>query len=323
MPSARRSRKNAPANPEAEWYGFEKVAPGDKTARVRRVFDSVAPRYDLMNDLMSGGLHRLWKDRLAAMMNPRPGQTILDAAGGTGDIALRSAAKTEGKARIIVCDINPAMLEAGRGKAIDRGWLGSLQKCSSPERDNVSIKRRKVPLPLREGLGEGYVKVDPSPAKTKDLPKGKSGFLLPLPQGERVFGIEWVTGNAEDLPFPGRSMDTVCIAFGLRNVTRIDAALGEFARVLKPGGRFFCLEFSPGVPPWLKELYDLYSFAVLPWLGEHIAEDREAYQYLAESIRKFPDQPSLAKRMEKAGFANVQWRNLTGGIAVIHSGWRL
>jgi demethylmenaquinone methyltransferase / 2-methoxy-6-polyprenyl-1,4-benzoquinol methylase len=118
-------------------------------------------------------------------------------------------------------------------------------------------------------------------------------------------------------------MDTVCIAFGLRNVTRIDTALAEFARALKPGGRFFCLEFSPGVSPWLKELYELYSFAILPWLGEHVAGDREAYRYLAESIRKFPDQPAFAKRMERAGFSKVEWRNLTGGIAVIHSGWRI
>ena len=259
MPAVRRPKPSTP-NPEAEWYGFDRVAPADKTARVNRVFDSVAHHYDLMNDLMSGGLHRHWKNRLVAMMRPCAGQAILDVAGGTGDVALRCAARTQGKARIIVCDINPAMLREGRDKAIDRGWL---------------------------------------------------------------HGIEWTTGNAEALPFANRSMDTVCIAFGLRNVTHIDTALAEFARVLKPGGRFFCLEFSPGVSPWLKEIYDLYSFAVLPWLGRLVAEDREAYQYLAESIRKFPDQPTLTGRMERAGLSHVKWRNLTGGIAVIHEGWRL
>jgi demethylmenaquinone methyltransferase / 2-methoxy-6-polyprenyl-1,4-benzoquinol methylase len=258
--SAAHSRKTSKRNPEATWYGFTRIEPGEKAARVRRVFDSVASRYDLMNDLMSGGLHRLWKNRLVAMMRPRAGQKILDVAGGTGDIALRCAEHTEGQAHIVVCDINPAMLQVGRDKAIDHGYLKN---------------------------------------------------------------VAWVTGDAEALPFSSQSMDTACIAFGLRNVTRIDTALLEMARVLKPGGRFFCLEFSPGVTPWLKELYEHYSFAVLPCLGEHVAGDREAYQYLAESIRKFPDQPTLATRMKKAGLSQVTWQNLTGGIAVVHRGEKI
>jgi demethylmenaquinone methyltransferase / 2-methoxy-6-polyprenyl-1,4-benzoquinol methylase len=250
-------------NPESEWFGFKRVRPEEKTGMVQGIFASVADNYDLMNDLMSGGLHRLWKNHLVGLMNPRAGQTILDVAGGTGDIALRCWKRAGGKADIIVCDLNPAMLEQGRAKAIDQGIL--------PSQPN----------------------------------------------------IKWVTGNAETLPVPSNSVDTYSIAFGLRNVTRIDKALSEAARVLKPGGRFFCMEFSPGVAPKLKPLYEQYCLHILPWLGEHVARDREAYQYLAESILRFPPQEELAKRMEKAGLSQATWRNLTGGIAVIHSGWKI
>jgi len=246
-------------DPESHWFGFRRVTPDEKTGFVREVFTSVASRYDLMNDLMSGGLHRLWKDRLVRLMDPRPGQTILDVAGGTGDIALRCARRTDGKARIIVCDLSSAMLAEGRAKMVDQGILG---------------------------------------------------------------GIEWITGNAEELPLPARSVDTYCIAFGLRNVTRIDKALSEAARVLKPGGRFFCLEFSPGVKPLLKPVYDRFCMEVLPRLGALVAQDRDSYQYLAESIRKFPDQKTLAKRMEIAGLSQVRWTDLSGGIAVIHKGFK-
>jgi len=248
------------ANPESEWFGFRRVRPEEKTGLVSQVFASVAGNYDVMNDLMSGGLHRLWKDILVRKMNPKAGQTLLDVAGGTGDIALRCHKKTQGKADIIVCDINPAMLDRGKAKALDRGV---------------------------------------------------------------VKGLTWVTGNAEDLPFPDRSADTYSIAFGLRNVTRIDQALREAARVLRPGGRFFCMEFSPGVMPRLKPVYEAYCMKVLPLLGEFVAKDRDAYQYLAESIMKFPLQADLAARMEKAGLSRAKWTNLTGGIAVIHEGWRL
>ncbi len=247
-------------NPESEWFGFRRVNPEEKAGLVRQVFSSVAGNYDVMNDLMSGGLHRLWKDTLVRRMNPKQGMTLLDVAGGTGDIALRCYRKTEGKAKIIVCDINPEMLEQGKAKALDQGVLS---------------------------------------------------------------GLNWVTGNAEALPFPDRSVDIYSIAFGLRNVTRIDQALREAARILKPGGRFFCMEFSPGVLPALRPLYEAYCVNVLPLLGEFIAKDRPAYQYLAESILKFPPQEELAKRMEKAGIERAKWTNLTGGIAVIHEGWRL
>jgi demethylmenaquinone methyltransferase/2-methoxy-6-polyprenyl-1,4-benzoquinol methylase len=247
-------------NPESHWFGNRRVKPGEKTGLVQGVFASVAGRYDLMNDLMSGGLHRLWKDRLVRMMNPEAGQVIVDVAGGTGDIALRCARGTEGKAKIIVCDLSPKMLAQGRAKMLDRGLLS---------------------------------------------------------------GIEWITGNVEDLPLPSRSIDIYCIAFGLRNVTHIDKALHETARVLKPGGRFYCLEFSPGVARNLKPLYDRYCNEVLPRLGAWVVQDREAYRYLAESIRKFPDQPALARRMEAAGLGMVKWLNLTGGIAVIHNAWKL
>jgi demethylmenaquinone methyltransferase/2-methoxy-6-polyprenyl-1,4-benzoquinol methylase len=246
-------------NPESHWFGNRRVKPGEKTGLVQGVFASVAGRYDLMNDLMSGGLHRLWKDRLVRMMSPQSEQVIVDVAGGTGDIALRCAARTEGKAKIIVCDLSPKMLAEGYAKMVDRGLLS---------------------------------------------------------------GIDWITGNAEDLPLLSRSADIYCIAFGLRNVTHIDKALAEAVRVLRPGGRFYCLEFSPGVAKSLKPLYDRYCNEVLPRLGTWVARDAGAYRYLAESIRRFPDQPALARRMEKAGFDMVKWLNLTGGIAVIHWGWR-
>jgi len=247
-------------NPESDWFGYTHLSPEEKTARVGDVFSSVAENYDLMNDLMSGGLHRLWKNHFVAKMNPRAGEVIVDVAGGTGDIALRCAKATQSQAVITACDINPDMLAIGKDKAIDSGFLS---------------------------------------------------------------GLEWIVGNAEALPFASRSVDLLCISFGLRNVTHIDTALHEFARVLKRGGRFYCMEFSSGVIPPLKKIYDLYSFSVLPWLGEKIAHDRASYQYLAESIRQFPDQKTLETRMKQAEFENIHHENLMGGIAAIHSGWIL
>jgi demethylmenaquinone methyltransferase / 2-methoxy-6-polyprenyl-1,4-benzoquinol methylase len=241
-------------------FGFRRVASDDKARLVRRVFDSVAQRYDLMNDLMSGGIHRLWKAYLIDRLNPRPGQRLLDVAGGTGDIGLRFLDRAGIDASAIVCDINPAMIERGRDRAIDRGRLAE---------------------------------------------------------------IDWLVGDAERLPIADSAVDAYTIAFGLRNVTRIDAALAEARRVLKPGGRFLCLEFSHVAIPPLARAYDAYSFAVLPRLGQLVAGDREAYQYLVESIRKFPAQAELAQRMAAAGFEQVTFRNLTGGIAALHSGWRL
>lgn len=248
------------ANPEATQFGARRVRAEEKTDLVQNVFTSVAGRYDLMNDLMSGGLHRLWKDRLVEMMNPKAGAIVLDVAGGTGDIARRCYQRSGGKAKITVCDLTPSMLEAGRKRTLDQGILS---------------------------------------------------------------GIDWITGNAENLPIASRSVDIYCIAFGLRNVTHIDKALEDAARVLKPGGRFFCLEFSPGVRREIKPIYDRYCMSVLPWIGQWVAKDHASYQYLAESIQTFPDQPTLAKRMKDAGLGQVKWINLTGGIAVIHSGWKL
>jgi demethylmenaquinone methyltransferase/2-methoxy-6-polyprenyl-1,4-benzoquinol methylase len=260
-----RMRNDTPEklNPESTWFGFRPVDAAAKAGMVRQVFDSVAGRYDVMNDVMSGGLHRLWKDRLVGIMRPEAGQVILDVAGGTGDIALRCYRRTNGQARITVCDINRAMLMAGKAKAVDQGILPNTNR------------------------------------------------------------IKWIEGNAESLPAPNASIDSYCIAFGLRNVTHIDQALAEAFRVLKPGGKFYCLEFSPGVSPALKPIYDAYCLGVLPVLGRFIAKDRDAYQYLGESIQKFPPQAELAKRMRRVGFEQVKWLNLTGGIAVIHSGWKL
>jgi len=238
-------------------FGFTPVASAEeRTQRVGAVFASVASHYDVMNDAMSLGIHRLWKADFVASLGLNPGDRVLDLAGGTGDIAFRMLAK---KALVTVCDINPAMLQVGRARAMDKGLHGQ---------------------------------------------------------------INWVEGNAEALPFADKSFDIVTIAFGLRNVTKLQQALGEVRRVLKVGGRFFCLEFSHIAVPMLQKLYDRYSFSLLPWLGEKIAQDRAAYQYLAESIRTFPDQAALEKRMGEAGFAAVRHRNLSLGIAAVHQGLR-
>ncbi|HEX6143524.1 MAG TPA: class I SAM-dependent methyltransferase [Geminicoccaceae bacterium] len=245
------------------WFGYQEVRPEDKSKLVRGVFSSVAGRYDLMNDLMSGGVHRLWKAAMLDWLAPRPGIRVLDVAGGTGDIAFRVQDRVRargGAADILVADVNAAMLEVGRDRALDAGRLG---------------------------------------------------------------GLAWACMDAEALALPDRSFDAYTIAFGIRNVTRIERALAEARRVLKPGGRFLCLEFSALRAVALRPLYDAYSFTVLPWLGERVADDRAAYQYLVESIRRFPDQERFAGMIEAAGFEQVRVRNLSGGIAALHSGWRL
>jgi demethylmenaquinone methyltransferase/2-methoxy-6-polyprenyl-1,4-benzoquinol methylase len=244
---------------EAE-FGFRRVPYSAKERLVREVFDRVAPRYDLMNDLMSGGIHRLWKDAMVDFLAPLPDERLLDVAGGTGDIAFRLHARTSGRARIAVCDINERMLCGGRDRAIDRGVLA---------------------------------------------------------------GIDWLVGNAEALPFAERSMDAYTIAFGLRNVTDLDAALREARRVLKPGGRFLCLEFSRVTVPLLDDLYRRYSFTVVPWLGARVTGSRDAYAYLVESIRRFPPQRALVQRLERAGLGQARSRNLSGGIAALYAAWRL
>jgi len=232
---------------------------------VRGVFESVADRYDLMNDLMSGGIHRLWKSAMIDWLRPRAGQQFIDVAGGTGDIAFRilerlAAGSSTAVSRVVVCDLTPAMLAVGRDRAIDRGILS---------------------------------------------------------------GIEWINGDAEKLPFADRSFDVYTAAFGFRNLTHLDQALSEARRVLRPGGRLLCLEFSHVAVPILDRLYNLYSFQVLPLLGQIVAHDRPAYQYLVESIRRFPRQDELLRRIAAAGFEHVTFRNLTGGIAALHSAWRL
>jgi demethylmenaquinone methyltransferase/2-methoxy-6-polyprenyl-1,4-benzoquinol methylase len=256
------TRSDSPASPAGRFthFGNREVPLSAKSGLVRGVFESVAGRYDLMNDLMSGGVHRLWKAALVDWVAPRPGQHILDVAGGTGDIAFRLLERARGKAEVTVLDLTPEMLAVGRDRAVDHGHLR---------------------------------------------------------------GLRWVCGDAQMLPLPARSMDAYTIAFGLRNVTDIDLALAEAYRVLRPGGRVFCLEFSRVMVPMLAELYDLYSYRVVPTLGQLVARDRDSYQYLVDSIRRFPSQDELAERFRAAGFGQVRYRNYTGGIAAIHAGWRL
>ena len=248
----------------AATFGYRDVEPADKPGLVRGVFDRVAKRYDLMNDLMSGGVHRLWKDAAAARLNPQPGEVIVDVAGGTGDMARRFA-KLAGAARdrrggaaaqILVADYNHEMVNAG----LERG--GDAQ-------------------------------------------------------------ILWAVGDAQNLPLPDRAADAYCISFGLRNVTDIAKALREARRVLKPGGRFLCLEFSKPVTAPLARAYDAYSFAVIPAVGAVVAKDRAAYQYLVESIRRFPDQQALLAMMADAGFARSSVTNFTGGVCALHQGWAI
>ena len=243
-------------------FGYRDVEADEKSALVRGVFSSVARRYDIMNDLMSGGVHRLWKDAMVEWLNPQPGQCILDLAGGTGDIAFRVADVARmrgGRAAVFVCDASPEMIVEG-------------------------IRRAK---------------------ETNETE------------------VRWMCGDAEALPLPDASMDACTIAFGIRNVTHIDRALAEMRRVLKPGGRFLCLEFSRVQAPGLDALYNRYSFAVLPRLGEWVAKDADSYRYLAESIRRFPSQTAFARMIGDAGLSRVKVRNLAGGIAAMHSAWRL
>lgn len=246
--------------PEAD-FGFQSVPLGEKQARVDEVFRSVARRYDLMNDLISAGLHRVWKRDLVSMLRPprlRPFRH-LDVAGGTGDVAFRVAEAGGPRTTVTVVDINAGMLEVGR------------------ERARARRERR----------------------------------------------IDFIEGNAEELPFGPASYDGYTIAFGIRNVPRIERALAEAHRVLRPGARFLCLEFSRVDVPMLDRLYDAYSFGAIPQLGEWVARDRDSYQYLVESIRRFPPPAAFARMIEEAGFRRVTYRPLTGGVVAIHSGWKI
>ncbi|HET7166470.1 MAG TPA: bifunctional demethylmenaquinone methyltransferase/2-methoxy-6-polyprenyl-1,4-benzoquinol methylase UbiE [Pseudolabrys sp.] len=244
-------------------FGFREVPLADKQGLVDDVFRSVARRYDLMNDLMSGGLHRGWKDALVTAVNPPKSArefAVLDLAGGTGDVAFRIAQAGGPGTRIVVCDINPDMLAVGQERAAERGLDGV---------------------------------------------------------------VTFEQGNAEELAYPDRSFDCVTIAFGIRNVPRIERALAQAHRVLKLGGRFLCLEFSSVDVPGLDALYELYSFQVIPRIGDAVAGDRDAYQYLVESIRKFPKPKLFATMIEASGFRRVSFTPMTGGVVALHSGWRL
>ncbi|HRX71442.1 MAG: bifunctional demethylmenaquinone methyltransferase/2-methoxy-6-polyprenyl-1,4-benzoquinol methylase UbiE [Candidatus Competibacteraceae bacterium] len=246
-------------NPETTHFGYQTVDARDKARKVAGVFDSVASRYDLMNDLMSLGVHRLWKRFAVDLCGIRPGNRVLDLAGGTGDLSSRLLPLVGPKGRVVLSDINASMLGEGRKRLVDEGAVGN---------------------------------------------------------------ITYVQADAEQLPFPDGTFDCVTIGFGLRNVTRKERALAAMQRVLKPGGRLVILEFSHPVAPGLKPAYDLYSFAILPVLGQLVAGDAASYRYLAESIRMHPDQNTLLRMMEEAGFERCQYFNLSGGIVAVHRGYK-
>ncbi len=241
-------------------FGFQTVDEDLKAGMVHGVFTNVASKYDIMNDVMSGGIHRIWKDAMMDWLAPRSGQDLLDVAGGTGDVAFRFLGRAGAGARATVLDMTASMLEAGRLRA---------------EADQLADR------------------------------------------------LDWVVGDAMALPFEDNSFDVYTISFGIRNVTRIPDALSEAYRVLKPGGRLMVLEFSQLPNAAMQKAYDLYSFNVIPVMGKIIANDRDSYQYLVESIRKFPDQDSFAAMIRDAGFGQVKYRNLTMGVAALHSGWKL
>ncbi len=240
-------------------FGFQTVPEDEKAGRVHGVFTSVASRYDVMNDVMSLGIHRLWKDAMMDWLAPRPGQRLLDVAGGTGDVAFRFLDRAP-SARATVLDLTESMLEAGRARAEAEDMEGRL---------------------------------------------------------------DWVVGDAMALPFEAASFDVYTISFGIRNVTRPEDALAEAFRVLRPGGRLMVLEFSQIPNDMMQRAYDLYSFNVIPRMGQAIARDRDSYQYLVESIRRFPDQETFAGMIRTAGFEQVRYRNLSMGIAALHSGWKI
>jgi len=241
-------------------FGYQQVPTAEKAARVRAVYDSVAGNYNLMNDLMSAGAHRLWKQFTLSQTGLRPGQQALDVAGGTGDLTAGMAKQVGANGLVVLSDINAAMLAVGRDALTDRGLVGN---------------------------------------------------------------VRYSLANAEKLPFRDSMFDCVTIGFGLRNVTDKVSALRSMTRVLKPGGQLMVLEFSHPVVPGLKPLYDAYSFSVLPWLGKVVAKDEASYRYLAESIRRFPDQPTLLGMMQEAGLDNCRYHNLSGGIVALHRGYRL
>lgn len=240
-------------------FGFQTVEESEKAGLVHGVFSRVASRYDIMNDLMSLGIHRLWKDAMMDWLAPRPGQRLLDVAGGTGDVAFRFLKRAEGSTAV-VCDMTESMLVEGRKRA---------------EAEHMAER------------------------------------------------LDWVVGDAMALPFADNSFDTYTISFGIRNVTRIPDALREAYRVLKPGGRIMVLEFNRIPNDMLQWAYDRYSFNVIPVMGQVVAKDRDSYQYLVESIRKFPDQETFAGMIRTAGFEQVKYRNLSMGIAALHSGWKI
>ncbi|XP_034026747.1 2-methoxy-6-polyprenyl-1,4-benzoquinol methylase, mitochondrial [Thalassophryne amazonica] len=282
------------AGEKSTHFGFETVSEAEKAKRVYKVFESVAHKYDIMNDAMSLGIHRLWKDKLLHTMHPQPGARLLDMAGGTGDIAFR------------FLNYIHSQEELQQRRAVKFNQTVSYKEVYNSDAVGDEEEPRQSRAVVCD-INKEMLKVGKQKAESRGITEG----------------LSWVVGDAEELPFDDDQFDVYTIAFGIRNVTRVDQALQEAWRVLKPGGRFMCLEFSKVTNPVLSRLYDAYSFQLIPVMGEVIAGDWKSYQYLVESIRKFPDQEVFRDMIEDAGFCCVRFYNLTGGVVALHSGFKL
>ncbi len=313
----RENNVSSPASPSENTttnYGYEQVSREEKTRRVNGVFDAVANKYDLMNDLMSGGMHRLWKNRLISMLAPWPGRRYLDMAGGTGDIAFRiqdalvqkisareSQSQQQKTTTITIADINPSMLAEGKKRAIDQlRYYPTMEKCSSPE------------FASWDEQSEYW-------RQTEQTPEFDSNHDS---ENTQHAALEFLTCSAEAIPLPDNHMDGYTIAFGIRNVADIQTALNEAYRVLRSGGHFLCMEFSPHTHTLLQPIYDRYSHTLIPLLGRIITGDASPYRYLVDSIRTFPATPAFQHMMKQSGFRRLQTTPLSGGIVNIHSGWK-
>lgn len=309
------TKRNETAGQRKTHFGFQTVREEEKEHKVYEVFENVATRYDLMNDVMSGGVHRLWKDHFMRRLSPLPGTKLVDVAGGTGDIAFRFLQYAQSTTQSPILNIVEENLDIKLPKSVELAAKGfadesneeSVSSSDEEERATKEEKSRKETHVTVCDINQAMLDVGKKKAEDNGI----------------TSGISWVQGNAENLPFDNTLFDAYTIAFGIRNCTNVQQVINEAYRVLKPGGRFMCLEFSQVTNPLLRSVYDTYSFNVIPVMGQVIARDWKSYQYLVESIRQFPDQEEFAEMIRTAGFRMVSYENMTFGVAAIHSGFKI